>query len=76
MCIPHVQDTKPLEHQQGERDDTFPKADREDGSGEGRVEMASHLRPGFSTRSGRLRDSSLTSPMSTASLFVTLNRLW
>lgn len=48
-CIPCVQDIKSLKHQQGEQNDAFPKADREDGSGEGRVEMASLLVPGFIT---------------------------
>ena len=54
--IPYVQDIESLEHQHDEQDDAFPKADREDGSGEGRMEMTSQLVPGFGTCSDRLRE--------------------
>jgi len=49
ICIPYVQDIESLKHQQGEQNDALPKADREDGSGKGRVEMTSLLVPGFIT---------------------------
>lgn len=56
ICIPCVQDIESLKHQQDKKNDTFPEADREDGSGEGRVEMTSHLAPGLRARSSRLRE--------------------
>jgi hypothetical protein len=54
--IPYVQNIKSLEHQQGKQNDTFPKAYREDCSGEGRVQVTSQLMRRFSVRSGGLRE--------------------
>lgn len=51
---PRVQDIESLEHQQGKQSNTFPKADREGSSGEGRVEVASRLTPGFGAPGRRL----------------------
>ena len=56
IYIPCVQDIESLKHQQDEKNDAFPETDREDGSGEGRVEMASQLMTGLRTRSSRLRE--------------------
>ena len=56
MRIPCIQDIEPLEHQQDEQDDAFLETDREDGSGEGGVEMTSRFVPGFRTRSSMLRE--------------------
>jgi hypothetical protein len=55
-CIPCVRDIEPLKHQQDEQNDAFPETNREDGSGEGGVEMTSQLVPGLRSRSSRLRE--------------------
>lgn len=52
--IPCVQDIETLEHQQGKQNDAFPKADREGSSGEGGVEVAPWLTPGFGVPNRRL----------------------
>ena len=54
--IPCVQDIESLKHQQDEQNDAFPETDREDGSGEGGVEMTSRFVPGFRARSSMLRE--------------------